>query len=113
MATPTVQSEESETSLKPSDKTIGEATHTKDDRDEWMGIASFVLAGVAVIGLLVVIFGLFLTPSELIILIGACIVTLDGIGWVIVATTMLISIIRRWLSDLGKANTPAQPTRPE
>ncbi len=109
MATPTTPGEEIRVGGTPS----GEPVASNTPSDDRLGTASFVLAGIAVTGLLIVIFGVFLTPNDMAILIGASIVTLTGIGWTIVAAIMLVSTIKRWFNDSGKANTTAPPTRPE
>ena len=110
MATPNAQNEEIGIDGAPSVKPAAKASPSVDD---WMGIASFVLAGIAATGLLVVIFGVLLTPNDLAILIGAGIVILSGIGWAILTSIMLVSTIKRWFNDSGKANTTVSPTRPE
>ena len=82
--------------------------------DSWMGTASFIFAGISGVGFLLVLFGAYLTPNDLLILIGAGIMTMAAVGWVIVAVMMIGSIIRRWWFDIfGKANKGMPPTRLE
>ncbi len=72
--------------------------------DSWASLASFVFAGISGLGLLIVVFGVYLTPSDLLILIGAGIMSLAALGWVIVALLMVGIIVKRWLTFSGKSD---------
>ena len=72
--------------------------------DGWASLASFVFAGITGLGLLVVVFGVYLTPSDLLILIGAGVMSLAALGWVIVALLMVGIIVKRWLTFSGKSD---------
>ena len=72
---------------------------------EWMNTALFTIVGIAVLGLLTVIVGVFLLDkigklSEEfvagVIVVGAGIMALSGILWMITAVLMIASVVARW-----------------
>ncbi len=81
--------------------------------DDWMGAISYLAAGLAAIGLLVVMSGVFLIPSDLTVLIGAIIVSSAAVGWTIAGLVMIASIVRRWSNASDKASKPESPTKIE
>lgn len=98
MATPTVESAE----IRSEGSSSGEpAAMASPSADDWMGAISYLAAGIAAVGLLVVISGVFLIPNDLTVLIGACIVSLAAVGWTIAGVVMIVSIIRRWSNSSG------------
>ena len=110
MATPNVQNEEIEIDGAPSVNPIAKSSPSADD---WMGAISYLAAGIAAIGLLVVISGVFLIPNDLTVLIGSIIVSLAAVGWTIAGVVMLVSIIRRWSNSSDKARKSASLTKTE
>ncbi len=72
--------------------------------DGWASLASFVLAGISGLGLLVVVSGVYFTRSDLLILVGAGIMSLAAMGWVFVALLMVGAIVKRWLTFPGKSD---------
>ena len=110
MAAPTIPSDDTGTGGSLAVKPNPPVSFTKK---EWMDVASFIFTGVAAIGLLIVLFGVFLTPNDLVTLIGALIVTLAAIGWLATAIALLVSIIKLWLTSAGKVSAAGPPTRPE
>ncbi len=110
MATPNVQNEEigmdGTSPVKPTVKGPPSA-------DDWLGAISYLAAGIAAIGLLVVMSGVFLIRDDLTVLIGVSLVSLAAAGWTIVGVAMIVSIIRRWSSSSDKASKSASPTKTE
>ena len=110
MATPSVQNEEIKIDGAQSVKPAVKASPSADD---WMGAISYFAAGIAAVGLLVVISGVFLIPNDLTVLIGTSIVSLAAVGWTVAGVVMLVSIIRRWSNSSDKARKTASPTKIE
>ena len=110
MATPNVQNEEIAIDGTPS---IEPTVKDSPSADDWMGAISYLAAGIAAVGLLVVISGVFLIPNDLTVLIGASIVSLAAVGWTIAGVVMIVSIIRRWSNSSDKAHKSASPTKLE
>ena len=110
MATPNVQNEEigmdGTASVKPTVK-------GPPSVDDWLGAISYLAAGIAAIGLLVVMSGVFLIRDDLTVLIGVSLVSLAAAGWTIVGVIMIVSIIRRWSNASDKASKSASPTKTE
>ena len=95
MAAPTAQSDETRTGGSSASQPVTPASLT---RKEWMDVASFIFTGVAAVGLLVVVFGVFLTPNDVALLVGASIITLAAAGWLVSAVTLIVGIIKQWLT---------------
>ena len=111
MATFDTQSNELEPNASPASDA---PSALRFSASNWMGAASVLCAGIAGLGLLLVVFGVLLTPSDLLILIGAGTVVLAAAGWVIVAVLMTGSIIKRWFNGAGAATSRASsPAKPE
>ena len=108
MATPTVESDEIRSDGSSSSEPAVKASPSTDD---WMGAISYLAAGIAAVGLLVVVSGVFLIPNDLTILIGASIVSLAAVGWTVSGVVMIVSIIRRWSNSSDKARKAASPTK--
>ena len=110
MATPNVQNEEIEIDGAPS---VNPTVKSSPSADDWMGAISYLAAGIAAIGLLVVIFGVFLIPNDMTVLIGSIIVSLAAVGWTTAGVAMLASMVRRWSNSSDKARKSASPTKIE
>ena len=109
MSTPATRSEEIRAGGASSGKPAAPSSTSADD---WMGAASFVFAGVAAIGMLVVMFGVFLTANDTAVLAGAIIVSLAGLGWLVVGLMMIFSIGKRWFTFSRKASKAPPPPTP-
>ena len=110
MAAPTTRTNEIRAGGSSASQPEAQASLT---RKEWMDVASFIFAGIAAIGLLVVVFGVFLTPNDMAILVGASIVSLAAFGWLAAAIMLIAVIFKQWLISPGKPSAPGPSTRPE
>ena len=72
--------------------------------NRWVNAVCYVVAGVSAVGLLLVVLGVYVTHSDLLILIGASVVSLGGVGWIILAALAITGIIRGWLATDGKVD---------
>jgi hypothetical protein len=80
--------------------------------DGWASLASFVFAGMTGAGLLVVVFGVYLTRSDLFILVGAATMSLAAMGWVAVALVMIGIIVKRWFTFSGRSDKAPRRAKP-
>ena len=81
--------------------------------ESWVSLTSFVFAGLTGLGLLVVVFGVYLIRSDLLILIGAATMSLAAMGWVVVALVMIGIIVKRWLTFSGKPDKALWQAKPK
>ena len=70
----------------------------------WVNAVCYVVAGLSAVGLLLVVLGVYVMHSDLLILIGATVVSLSGVGWIILAVLAITGIIRGWLATDGKVD---------
>ena len=82
---------------------------------EWLDLASLFCAGLCGIGTLIMLGSLLLASDDSIwpLLVGGGLVSLAGLGWGTLGLAMIVSIIKRWLSDSGKARKSRPPAIPE
>ena len=109
MASPGTQSDDLIASASLQDdigqtKPMTESSPQDASSGSWMNLASMSCAGISGIGLLVVLFGVYLTPSDLLIVIGAGIMGMAAMGWVIVALVMIGAIVRGWFTFSRKSD---------
>ena len=64
----------------------------------WIENVSYVCAGLASIGFLAVVFGLYLTPSVAATLAGASVLTLAAVIWIVAATLFILALVIRRLN---------------
>ena len=81
--------------------------------EEWIAAISNLAAGIATIGLLVAIFGVFIIPNDLTFLIGASIVSVAAVGWSVSAVAMIVAIIRRRSNSSDKSRQATSPAKTE
>ena len=76
---------------------------------DWMNAVMVILTGISGIGLLVATVGLYLLKSDLLLLVGVCVVTAAGAGWAVAAVLLIYHIIRLRFSGSGKAHKASLP----
>ena len=113
MATPDATSENTHTGASPA-ISAGKKSATLTARD-WVNTVSYTIAGITAIGLLLVVIGALLTPSDLFILIGVGIVCLGSVGWIMLAILAIAGTIKRLFTSSERAGTgryqPGQSSR--
>ena len=72
---------------------------------DWLDLAGFLCAGVCGVGTLIMLAGFFFASEDNIwpLLVGGGLVSLSGLGWGILGLTMIVSIVKRWLTVPRKA----------
>ena len=68
-----------------------------------INVATFYLAGAAVLGLLLILFGVHVldkfageTTVNTVVLFGALVVSLSALAWIVVAASMLVIVVGAW-----------------
>ena len=123
MATPGTRSDDLPASISPPDGDAGRSaksgSHAEVEHplrhptsESWVSFASFIFAGITGLGLLVLVFGVYLIPSDLLILIGAAIMSLAAMGWVAVALVMIGIIVKRLLTFSDRPDKVSQQAKP-
>ena len=100
MATPNTSGSETEHHIP------GAATTATRD---WWNFAIFSIGGVAALGLVVVLFGAYLTPNDTLIVSGTIIMLLAVIAWILAACYVLVTIAKRWFTPGDKKSRGPQP----
>ena len=67
--------------------------HAKRD---WWNFAIFSIGGVAAWGLVVVLFGAYLTPSDTAIISGTIIMLIAVIAWILAVCFVIIDVVKQW-----------------
>ena len=92
----------------------GAAENTPARRDEFYGLsrAFYITAAVACVGFLVVMFGTYVVPNTPAVLAGTIIATLAAIAWIILASILIVLMLKDLFRGRGKT-AASRPTRPE
>ena len=69
---------------------------------DWWNFAMFSIGGVAALGLVVVLFGAYLTPNDTAIISGTIIMLIAVIAWILAACFVIIDVVKQWLIIRGK-----------
>ena len=110
MTTPDVQSNSIETDAPsqgavPDPFTVGRlASDTGEGiiasaETDWISTASFIFGGIVAVGFLVVIFGEYVIPNLVVVLVGTAIISLAGIGWGVAALILIFRLAKRWFTS--------------
>ncbi|MDE0212640.1 MAG: hypothetical protein OXL37_04680 [Chloroflexota bacterium] len=75
----------------------------------WLDYAFYVIGGVVGIGFLVVLFGAYLVPNLVVILVGTIIVIVGVVAWILAALLMIAIMLKSLFSRGGKTIEPHQP----
>ena len=65
---------------------------------DWWNFAIFSIGGVAALGLVVVLFGAYMTPHDTLIVIGTIILLLAVVAWLLAACLVMANIAKQWLT---------------
>ena len=79
------------TELEP-DAPVAESRAKRD----WWNFAIFSIGGVAALGLVVVLFGAYLTPSDTAIISGTIIMLIAVIAWILAVCFVIVDVVKRW-----------------
>ena len=79
----------------------------------WVNVLYFTVAGITAVGLLLVAFGAYFTPNDLLILIGGSITILGAVIWTVLAILTIVGMIRLWFTSDGKADKARPAARLE
>ena len=66
--------------------------------DRGLEAVSIIAAALSAVGLLTIIFGVHLTPSNIAILAGAVVMTLACLLWIVAALTMLVGVLKELIT---------------
>ena len=69
--------------------------HAKRD---WWNFAIFSIGGVAALGLVVVLFGAYITPHDTVIVSGTIILLLAVVAWILAACIVVANVAKQWLT---------------
>ena len=67
--------------------------HAKRD---WWNFAIFSIGGVAALGLVVVLFGAYITPNDAAIISGTIIMLIAVVAWLLAACFVIVDIVKQW-----------------
>lgn len=68
----------------------------------WLDYAFYAIGGIVGIGFLVVLFGAYLIPNLVVILVGTVIVIVGVVAWIFAALLMIAIMLKRFFSRGGK-----------
>ena len=80
---------------KPSANDPVAAPPTPAAEHDWLIPAVFIIGAFAALGLVVVAFGAYLTPSITTVVVGVAIMLLAATAWIIAALYLMVSILKR------------------
>ena len=63
---------------------------------DWWNFAIFSIGGVAALGLVVVLFGAYLTPNDTAIISGTIIMLIAVIAWIFAVCFVIVDVVKRW-----------------
>ncbi len=75
----------------------------------WLDYAFYAIGGVVGIGFLVALFGAYLIPNLVVILVGTIILIMGVIAWILAALLMIAIMLKSLFSRGGKTIAPHQP----
>ena len=81
------------------------ATPMSAAEHDWLIPAVFSIGAFAALGLVVVAFGAYLTPSITAVVVGVAIMLLAAMAWVIAALYLMVGILKRLFSPRRAATT--------
>ena len=90
---------------RPSANDSVAATPAPVAEHDWLIPAVFIIGAFAALGLVVVAFGAYLTPSITAVVVGVAIMLLAATAWVIAALYLMVGILKRLFSLRRAATT--------
>lgn len=75
---------------------------------DWLDYAFYAIGGVVGIGFLMVLFGAYLVPNLVVILVGTIIVIVGVVAWIIAALLMIAIMLKSLFSRGGRTIGPHQ-----
>ena len=63
---------------------------------DWWNFAMFSIGGLAALGLVVVLFGAYLTPNDSAIISGTIIMLIAVIAWILAVCFVIVDVVKRW-----------------
>ena len=90
---------------RPSANDLVAAAPAPAAEHDWLIPAVFIIGAFAALGLVVVAFGAYLTPSITTVVVGVAIMLLAATAWMIAALCLMVGILKRLFSPRRAAAT--------
>ena len=88
------------------------AESEESTRNDWLSPIVFIIGGVAAIGLVIVAWGAYFAPNApnlTAVTAGVAIMLLAATAWILAATYLIASLVKRWFTDRRPASRPGSP----